>query len=267
MIIGTNILINLALAIVIGTVLPLGLVIVWKLKTKEPIKPVLVGALVFFIFALVLESIPKMILLQPTNPLGTIICSNVIVYSLIGAFLAGLFEETGRLIAFKTVLKNNTGKRTSITYGIGHGGFEAMFILVAMGAQYLIYAIMINSKTFDQVVEQVRAQAPSSVEAIEQLPSTIAAFTTGLLLLTVIERIFAVIFHIALSIIVFKGVREKKWYLYVIAVLLHMGLDIFAALYQTGVLTNIYLVEALVGAFVIVVALITFNKVYKKLET
>jgi uncharacterized membrane protein YhfC len=53
--------------------------------------------------------------------------SHTWLYAVLGALLAGLFEETGRFIAFKFLLKKRTDRKTAISYGIGHGGFEAIF--------------------------------------------------------------------------------------------------------------------------------------------
>ena len=59
----------------------------------------------------------------------------------------------------------------------------------------------------------------------------------------------AICLHIALSVLVFQAVKRpgKRW-LYPAAILLHAGMDVFAALYQRGVL-SIWLSEGLMAAF------------------
>ena len=55
--------------------------------------------------------------------------ANPVLLALVAGLFPGLFEETGRLVAFNTVLKKRKNRETSISYGIGHGGFEVILIL------------------------------------------------------------------------------------------------------------------------------------------
>ena len=54
----------LVMMTVIGIVLPIVGSIVWKVVTKESFKPILIGALMFLVFAIGLETIPKLFLLN-----------------------------------------------------------------------------------------------------------------------------------------------------------------------------------------------------------
>ncbi|MCM1427710.1 MAG: YhfC family intramembrane metalloprotease [Eubacterium sp.] len=248
---------------VCGLVLPIVLVVVWKKKTKQPLKPVLVGAATFFISAIVLETIPKYFLLLPNNPVGEAISGNVYAFSLTAAFLAGFFEETGRLIAYKSILKKNTDRRTAISYGIGHGGFEVMYILVSIGISYFVYGLVINAGQLDLLIVQA-GDSVEQIEAVKALPETIASISFFSVAVAVLERISAVMFHMACSILVFCAAHDKKkLWLYPVAILAHTGLDIMAALYQAGLL-HMYVMEAI--AFLSVAALfkVCYELVYKK---
>lgn len=59
-----------------------------------------------------------------------------------------------------------------------------------------------------------------------------------MILLGMWERVCAVTFHTAMSVLVFVSVRQKRrrWF-YPLAVFLHAFFDIFAAMYQFGVLS------------------------------
>ena len=48
---------------------------------------------------------------------------------LYGGLMAGVFEETGRYVSFKWFLKKETRIQDGLSYGIGHGGIEAMLIV------------------------------------------------------------------------------------------------------------------------------------------
>lgn len=176
--------------------------------------------------------------------------------------MAGIFEETGRLVAFKTLLRKRTNKETGISHGIGHGGFEAIFLLAVTGIQYITYASMINSGAFQTVVD-IASAAGADVSSLEALPSQIMAFTPMNGVLSVVERAFAILLHIGLSILVFNAVRRSKIGYYFLAVLLHALYDVPAALYQTGVL-NIYIVEVMLAIYSVLFFVIVYRTLYKR---
>ena len=60
-------------------------------------------------------------------------------------FFPGLFEETGRFVAFKTLLRKRKQRETSISHGIGHGGFEVMLIIGLNLVSYIMMGLMINN--------------------------------------------------------------------------------------------------------------------------
>jgi len=69
------------------------------------------------------------------------------------------------------------------------------------------------------------------------------------------ERVMALVIQISLSIIVFVSViyKGKKW-LFPFAILLHAIIDSPAALFQTGLLKSIWIVEGLVAVEAVVLA-------------
>ena len=70
-----------------------------------------------------------------------------------------------------------------------------------------------------------------------------------------VERLVAICLHIALSVLAFQAVKRpgKRW-LYPAAILLHAGMDVFAALYQRGVIT-LWTSEACMAVFAALVCL------------
>lgn len=249
--------------ILLGIVLPTIVTIIWLKKTKQPFTTVLIGAAIFFGFAIVLETLPKLVFFQTNNPIGKFVMSHTFLYMTIAALLAGLFEESGRLVAFKFLLKKQTKKETAITYGIGHGGFEALYLLVLGGVQNIVYAVMINTGQFDMIVEQVRAAAPDQVEALSSIPGSLAAISASTLLLSGMERISAMMIHVACSIIMFQAVRgEKKMWMYPVAILLHASIDMLPALYQCGFITNLYILEICLMAWAVFFLFICIRKIY-----
>ena len=197
-----------------------------KSRAKERWTTVLWGALTWFLFAGVLESLPKLLLFNPNTALGQKVLGSTVLFVVCGALLAAIFEETGRLIIFKTVLRERTHRETGLFHGIGHGGCEAALILVSLAA--------------------------AAVPLVGWLPA-------------IGERCFAVLLHIALSITVFYGVKHHKIGFYFLAMLWHFLFDVPAALYQAGKLA-LAPTEVVFATFSVLVFGWAFFFLYKKDE-
>ncbi len=240
--VGARPLIALGIGAALSIALPLALAILWKLRKKERFTTILAGAATFLIFALLLEKPLQNVLLFPTqmglgdHPLSLFLNVHPVLLALAAGLFPGVFEETGRLIAYKTVLKNRKNRETSISHGIGHGGFEAMYILGATYITYIAYAVMINTGAFGALVEQAAAAAPAQAGALSELAGQLAELTLADVGMGLGERVFAVLFHIGASILVFYACRDKKrFWLYPLAVVLHTAMDFIAAMYTLGV--------------------------------
>lgn len=229
-------LVAMAVSAAVSVVLPLLLLAVWRKKTGASLKPALVGGVLFFLFAMVLEQLLHLLVLRP----GGYVLSHAWAYCLYGALAAGVFEETARLVGFRFLLKKQTGWESSVMHGIGHGGTEAILVGGANAALFLAVGLMTN--------------AGQAVGELALIADTVLPMTPGNLLLIGVERMIALAFHVALSVLVFVSVRRpgKRW-LYPAAIGLHAMMDIPAAAYQAGVLSNVYVVEMLLAAFVVLV--------------
>ena len=221
---------------------PVLLALVWKIRKKEPLTTILVGAAAFLLFALILEKPIQNVLAFPTamglkdHAISRFLNAKPVLLALIAGLFPGVFEETGRLVAYKTVLRKRRNRETSISYGIGHGGFEVMLLLGITYFQYIVYAIMINTGTFSVVIDQVAAQAPEQLSSVNAIVRLLTGFSFADLGIAFVERIFAVLFHIGASILVFYAARDRKrFWLYLLAILLHTGMDFAAGLSIFGV--------------------------------
>jgi uncharacterized membrane protein YhfC len=141
-----------------------------------------------------------------------------------------------------------------------------MIILGVAYLQYIIYAVMINTGLFGSVVEQVAAQAPDQLGAVETLVKTIAAFSLSDLGLSLVERVFAVLFHIGASMLVFYACRDKeKLWLFPLAVFLHTAMDFIAVLYTLNVVSMpVWALECVIAAFGAGTFFAAYFLIYKK---
>ena len=236
---------------VVAFLLPICLVIFWKIKTNCYWLAFATGALCFMIFAYVLEGIVNVYLININNTTSYFLMSNPLAYGIVGALMAGLFEETGRLFGFKLLLKNHKEKNISVGYGIGHGGIECVLTL---GTSYLLYTLVILGVSLgDPSTDAIALQAINSIQ-------------TTIIPVAVLERIVSIILHISLSIFVYKAANKtESFYLYPVAILLHMVSDIPAGLYQAGLITSVMLVELLIAIITIVIFIFAI-KMYKNMK-
>ncbi len=257
---------------VLWITVPVAIALIWKFKKKEPFTSILIGAAAFLVFALILEKPIQNVLAFPTamglpeHAVSRFLSANPVLLALVAGLFPGVFEETGRLIAFKTVLRNRKNRETSISYGIGHGGFEVILILGMTYLQYIAYAVMINTGIFGTVVDQVASQAPEQLGSVEAVVSLITGFSFADLGIAFVERIFAVLFHIGASILVFYACRDKKHFpLFPLAILLHTGMDFLAALNLFHVISlSPWVLEGIVAVFGTLTFFGAYFLLYKK---
>lgn len=215
--------------------LPAGLMVWWRVTRRSKLTPFFVGALTFVVFALVLEPLAHRYFVLGDNAAARAVNANPYLYMLYGGLAAGLFEETGRYVAFRFLLtKRRFPERVNaVAYGIGHGGIEAMLAVGATWIAYFALALYLNRGNEPAAL----AMAGGSAEALAALRASLAATTSVTVLLGMLERCAAVLLHIALSCFVFLAARDRtQWTWFPFAVALHAVADMPAALYQRGLL-------------------------------
>ena len=261
---------------VIGTIIflvvPIIIAIIWTIRKKERFSTVAVGALTFLLFAIVLEKPIQNVLVFPVqmglaeHGASRFINARPDLWAFIVGLFPGVFEETGRFVAYKTVLKKRKNKETSISYGIGHGGFEVMLILGLTFITYISYSLMINTGTFKVVIDQVINHAPDQADQFYALAGQLASFSVSDLAVSIVERIVAFLYHVGASILVFYACKEKKYlWLYPLAIVIHTVLDGFMGLSLVNVITlSDWALEAIFGICAALVFFGAYFMLYKK---
>lgn len=245
----------------LGIIIPVGLVVLFRKKYQASAKSFFVGCAVMLLFALVLEQMVHMVVLG--SGVGTAIRRSTWAYALYGALMAGLFEETGRFLAMRYVLKKEHGNAyNALMYGAGHGGFE-MFVILSMGmVNNLIYALMINmgqTQTLLASLDEVSKNTlQTAFDTLIQTPSWQFA-------LSPVERIAAITAQIGLSVIVWFAAEGEKsrmslWFL---AIALHALLDGIAVVTSRSGMSLIA-VEALVWVMTVGIVFVAVN-IWKKM--
>jgi uncharacterized membrane protein YhfC len=230
----------MAFSMVISILVPVVLFVYFHKKYTLSLKAVGIGALVWIIFTQVFEKSIHVYLLK-TNPATAQFLNNPYVLPFYGALMAGIFEETGRYLAFRYVLKGKTEWKDGIAYGIGHGGIESIVVGMLLSINNLATAILINSGKFASL-------APSA--SLEQIKHALTTTSPVMFALSGVERLLALAPQIALSLIVLYGIKTGKIRYLFYAILAHATLDIFAGMYQAH-LVGVWVVEAIVAVFAV----------------
>lgn len=239
---------------ILGFVFPLVVLMAWRLRTRKNLIPALVGGIAFFAFGKLFASVPFMLFVGIEHPLSAVIRSNGIIYSLYQGIVAALLEGAGRYLAFSYFLtKQRESRQTAIIYGIGHGGIECMFVVGWANLQYYMGAIIVNSG--EKVTESLPKEMIQDMSAMT-VPSCVMNNLSGL---------FLFILQIALSILVFQGVRNAaiRKRLLGYAILFHMLFYLPGGLYQAKVVPQPVMV--VLQLLVLAPALILAINIYKKM--
>lgn len=211
-------------------ILVAGLFVYFRRTERIGWLPVLAGMAVFLLFSQLLEKAVHVYMLQG-NPTTARVLQNPWLFAVYGALAAGVFEELGRYIGFRYWLKRRRSWSDGIAFGFGHGGLEALLLGLVGGAQMLSFALMINAGTFEQALGSA---VPG--EAMQQIKAQLMDTPWTLYLLAALERIPALLLHLALSVMVLHGVRSGRFRHVAAAIALHAAADFLPALYQAKVL-------------------------------
>lgn len=248
------------IGVICSTVLSIGvslaLLIVGKAKYKAKISSFLVGAGTFFLFAMILERLMHLLVIQVC---GLNAQSNPWLYYVYAAAAAAVFEETGRILAMKLCMKKRLDFPNALMYGFGHGGMEAVLLGGLANISTLRSMLMINSGAMQNALAALPAESAS--QALTQLSSL---WTTPALLFFVsgIERISAMILHIGLSLLIYRAVTSGKRGIAALAYGIHFVVDFIAVAFAAAL--PIYILE--IGVLALAVGTLALSLKLNKQE-
>lgn len=193
----------------VSTILPIGIFVIYGFinKGKGTWSAWFLGAAGFFVMQIVIRT--SLLNLFATGQGAMDFASqHYVLYCFLMAFTAALSEVIGRYAVAKLMRKNLTCER-GIAAGLGHGGIEAIIIIGMTYLNNLVYISLINSGSFDTVVEQTAALGvdTSSLLAVKD---SLLHTDPSLFLLAGYERILTMILHVALSLAVCYYVSRKE---------------------------------------------------------
>lgn len=216
-------------------VLPIVGLIILGVKRKISARPLLIGALAFFISQVVLR-LPILNILSTQNWFLSFAQQYMIPYMILLCVSAGLFEESARLVGVTFFCKGRRSFRDAVSFGLGHGICEVLLLVGLSSVNNLVYAVLVNNGS-------LAAMSAISPEAVEQITSALAAVSASNVYLGIVERVSAVMFHVFATVLIFQGVNRGHSLLYwLLAILAHAVFNLAAALLMQY--TNVWVCEA-----------------------
>lgn len=238
----------MGISMIMGLVFPLIGLILMRRRYNSSIKPFIIGCAVMFVFVFLLESTVHRIVLS-NSEMAEWLGKRPLFFALYGGLMAGVFEEIGRFIAFKTFLrKMHDRNENALMYGIGHGGFESIMLLTIGMLSNLAVSFTINSTGGETL--------PA---ALWETANLLISSPSWIFLVGIVERAFAIVIQISLSVIVWFAAKNlKKLWLLPLAIILHTISDMIPT-YMSSKGSHILLTELMVMIIAIITAIIAYG--------
>lgn len=234
----------MVISLLLSILFPLILAVWFHKKYEFAVSALFIGALVFAVFQL-FTRIPMLSMLSQ-QPWYKALYANAFFPPLFLGITAGLFEEIGRYIGFRYLLKDRLEWKNGVAFGIGHGGIESIVVVGLGNVNALMSSLMINSGTFDSYVG---SKVPAAT--IEAVKNNLLNTPSMNYLVGGIERVLVITIHIALSILVLYAVKNKKGIFLLYAIALHSVLDI-VTVFMAMKGFNIWLTEVFILACAVI---------------
>ena len=224
---------GIILASFIEILFPLVSSFIWIKNFNGKLSHILIGVS-GFIFSVGIESVVLTIV-------SKIVEKESNFFYTVAAISPGLFEETGKYICIKYIYSKENTKNIAISYGIGHGGIESIIIGMSLFANIFAKDTLIQNGVLKESV------------------------TFLIALMSLVERLFAFILQIYLSVINYKAVKDKLIKFYIFAIIIHDVIDLLPLIKLKGIITSIYVIELITGIYCSCVSWFAYN-IYRNFE-
>lgn len=213
---------------------------------RQGARELMIGIATFLVAALILERIVHLIVLQKI-PATASFFSKPLPYAIYGCLMAGLFEESGRYLAFRLFFKKRHRYQDALAYGLGHGGLELLLVGVLAQVSNLANAVLINNGTFSVIAKN----APTQAEVLKNVQAVLVQTHPYLFAVSGLERVLALALQVGLSVLVLYAVARRRPKFYLLAIGVHALADFFALIGQDLKLPALA-IEGIVAVFAVV---------------
>ncbi len=240
--------------------LPLSTLFIFKKKTNAEWFPFFAGMVSYLFFVVMLEQMIHMLCMGTNNPISNMMEQYPFVYAAYLCVTAALFEEGGRYLLFRILLKKKRGRESAVTFGIGFTIIETLSVIMTILGMVFV-AITIKDGGVEAYLSGV---APENLAETKEAVQNFIGTNPANFLVPFIERIPSLLTSIGLSIFVFAAVWEKRMIFFGAAIGLHILQTLSWSFYQTGILNHTMVVEITAIAVSLVIGYFAW-KIYKRL--
>jgi len=193
------------------------------------------GALIFLLFQLI-SRVPIVQLVQGLiQPQLAASFTLQVAWVAILSLTAGLCEEIGRYVGYRWLMRGEEKTWSkALMYGLGHGGLESMLLVGGLTLLGLINLLALPAL--------LGTLPPETRATVEQQLALVAAQPDWLPLLGAWERLWSIIFHVAMSVVVLQVFRRGLGWLglaitaHTLVNLVGLGLPLLLGLQGTAAL-------------------------------
>ncbi|MBP5726117.1 MAG: YhfC family intramembrane metalloprotease, partial [Clostridia bacterium] len=195
-VVGKNSVPALITTVLLMIAIPVVFFIFWRVRHRPQTKIgwLIAGAAGFLVSARVLELGVHYFCIIADNPGSRFINENTAAFVLYGTAMAGIFEECGRHVVLKYILKKDRTRENAVLYGIGHGGIEILLVILPAMITYLAVAVLLSSGDTENMFAALNITEETAAAALPSVQAA-AAFDYGLMALNVIERLLSMLIH------------------------------------------------------------------------
>ncbi len=163
--------------------------------------------------------------------------------ALVLGLTAGLCEETARYVAYRWALRDLRAWREALMFGVGHGGIEAM-VLVGL----VVGATLLNMAALKGADLETWGLPAGQVAQLQWQLDAYWGQEWGTPLLAAVERLFAMMFHTGMAVLVLQAVGKRRKRYWVLGIGLHAAVNALALItVQRG--WSLIATEGVIGFF------------------
>lgn len=211
------------------------------------------GAIGFFVPQLIIR-IPVLQLLGTQETVQRFSTEQPILFVFLLALTAGLFETLGRLLVLKALLVKRLSYMTGLAAGAGHGAIESIALIGMTYVNNLVLSLFINSGNLAVLM-------PENSAATEEIRSALLSVRPEMFLVAGLERIFTMMLHIALSVLLTWFILQRRSVRgFFLVLLIHFSVDFAVGVMQTQGLSVYWIEGVILGVAALSVLLVCWIK-------
>lgn len=258
--IPTTTIIAMIASIAIVILIPLFMAIFLIRRYTMNLSAIVLGFMMYIAFDTIFLSLfDSFVLGQASIVIRDLINKTAINYTLYYAFIHALFYTAGFSVATRMVFKSDTGVGTGMALGIGCGSANVILIAAYPMVNNIIAALEINKVGSDAFLANAEAASKQTmIDAVGALTNT----TAGIFLFSGFERVMLFVVFVACGIVIHVAITHRSPFAY-----LYVGMGVFfityipSALYTTGIITSVLLLEVLIIAIALGAAGLAYRQV------